>query len=43
MAINVWRIEFEGGVKVTHQYHLVLLRNVIQKLLQTIPNLGTIF
>ena len=42
MAIDVRRIEPEGGIEITHQDHLVLLRNIIQKLLQTSPNLGTI-
>ena len=42
MAIDVRWIEFEGGIEITHQDHLVLLRNMIQQLLQTILNLGTI-
>ena len=42
MAIDVWRIELEGGIKITHKDHLILLRNMIQSLLQAGPNLGTI-
>ena len=42
MAIDVWRIELEGGIKITHKDHLMLLRNMIQSLLQAGPNLCTI-
>ena len=41
MAIDVWRVELEGGIKITHKDHLMLLRNMIQNLLQAGPNLGT--
>ena len=40
--MDVWRIEPEGGIKITHQNHLVLFGNMIQKLLQIVPNLGSI-
>ena len=43
MAIDVWRIELEGGIKITHKDHLILLRNMIQNLLQAGLNLGTMF
>ena len=33
----------EGNIKITHKDHLILLRNIIQNLLQTSPNLGTMF
>ena len=43
MAIDVWRIELEGDIKITHEDHLMLLlRNMIQNLLQASPNLGPI-
>ena len=29
MAVDVRRIELEGGVEITHQNHLVLLRHMI--------------
>ena len=43
MAIDMWRVELEGGIKITHKDHLILLRNMTQDLLQTGPNLGTMF
>lgn len=42
MAIDIWRIEEECNIKITHQYHQILAKNMMQKLMQVVPNLGPI-